>query len=466
MKLIRSSTVLFVAVFASQAFCQGDPNTVDRIVNEGKNHNQVMKRLRELTNIGPRVTSSPTLLKAQHWAMGQFKRYGLKNVHLEQYGTAPVGFDRGPTQIGRMVSPFVSEFQFTTLCWTPGTKGLVKAKAVIAPKTLEEFEQVKDKLKGAWVLTPGGWSMRGPSIKDDELKKAIDSVGIAGRIFSASDERVHTNGKWVDKTFDKRPTDINIGVRKSDFDRVERNIRFGRDVQLEFNLDNRWYKGPVPLYNVVADLPGTEKPDEFVIVSGHLDSWNGPGSQGACDNGTGSCVAVEAARILSRAHAKPKRTIRFVLWSGEEQGLLGSTGYVKDHKSELDKISAVLVDDGGTGYQGGYAGIESMKAMMEEAFAPTAKAFPLLPMEFAVSKNMPAGGGSDHAPFNGVGVPGFFTMEKGEKANYGRVWHTQYDRYEEAVPEYLVQSSTNHAVVSYNLACAATLLPRAEKKSN
>ncbi|MBC8063729.1 MAG: M20/M25/M40 family metallo-hydrolase, partial [Chlorobia bacterium] len=190
--------------------------------------------------------------------------------------------------------------------------------------------------------------------------------------------------------------------------------------------------------------------------------WNSPRSQGANDNGTGTVAAMEAARILATSGVKPKRTIRFILWSGEEQGLLGSRAYVEKHKELHDKISAVLNDDGGTNYQGGYQGVEQMKVMMEAAFAPTVKAFPNLPMEFAVGKTMPSGGSSDHAPFNFVGVPGFFTMEKG-KADYGFVWHTQNDRYEYAVPEYLIQSSTNHAVVAFNLAEAATMLPRAPK---
>jgi hypothetical protein len=220
--------------------------------------------------------------------------------------------------------------------------------------------------------------------------------------------------------------------------------------------------GPIPQYNVVADLKGSEKPDEMVIVCGHFDSWNSPGSQGALDNGNGACVAMEAARILSAAKVKPKRTIRFVLWSGEEQGLLGSRGYVETHKAEMDKVSVVLNDDGGTNYQGGYAGIAAMKPVMEAAFAPTVAAFPTMPMSFDVVAEMPQGGSSDHAPFNWVGVPGFFTKETG-RSDYGYAWHTQNDRFELAIPEYMVQSSTNHAIVSYNIANLDGLLPRDKK---
>jgi Zn-dependent M28 family amino/carboxypeptidase len=175
-------------------------------------------------------------------------------------------------------------------------------------------------------------------------------------------------------------------------------------------------------------------------------------------------TAMEAARILCATHAKPKRTIRFILWSGEEQGIYGSTEYVKQHKDELDKISAVLVDDGGGNYQGGYVILPQMKPMMEQAIQKSLQAFPDMPqvLRIASGTKMPRGGGSDHAPFNAVGVPGFFTIETG-KLNYTFVHHTQNDRYETCIPEYLVQSGTNHALVSYNLACADTLLPREPK---
>lgn len=251
-------------------------------------------------------------------------------------------------------------------------------------------------------------------------------------------------------------------VRKSDMDKIAANLAAGKDVELEFNLDQKWVKQARPQYNVVAEIKGTEKPDEVVIVSGHFDSWDGPGSQGALDNGTGSCTALEAARILCATGVKPKRTIRFILWSGEEQGLFGSRGYVARHMDEMDKISAVLVDDGGTNYQGGYEGIESQKAIMEAAFAPVVDAFPGLSEVFRSRPQMPRGGGSDHASFNAVGVPGFFTIETG-RSDYNYVHHTQHDKYEMAIPEYLVQSSTNHAVVAYNLACLDGLLPRGPK---
>lgn len=235
-----------------------------------------------------------------------------------------------------------------------------------------------------------------------------------------------------------------------------------QEVILEFNMDNKFIKGPRKCYNVIAEIPGTEKPEEMVIISGHLDSWDGPGSEGALDNGTGTVVALEAARILCKAGAKPKRTIRFILWTGEEQGLFGSQAYVKNHKDELDKISAVFVDDGGTNYEGGVSCTADMEPMLREAFKPAIEAFPELPMKISIVSKIPRGGGSDHAPFNAAGVPGFFWFETG-RSNYGFVHHTQNDRYEQAIPEYMVQSGTNSAATAYIVACAPTLLPREPK---
>jgi carboxypeptidase Q len=466
-----------LACLSAVLLAQGDPMTIQKIIDEGKLRSQTMNILRAITSkFGPRLTSSTNLERAQKWALDQFKKYGCTNVHLEQWGEFPVGFDRGKKCFGRMVSPETIDFQFTSPSWTEGTRGPLKGKAVKAPTTKAEFDAMKDKLKGAWVVYTTGNPPRvpfarpgqpAPEISEElkarlEVEKMIDDADIAGRVSASPRDTVVTpNGNWQ-ITYDALPKGHRTIVRKSDMDKIAADLDANKDVVLEFNLDQKWVKGPRPQYNVVAEIKGTEKPDEVVIVSGHFDSWDGPGSQGALDNGTGSSVTLEAARILCKVGAKPKRTIRFILWSGEEQGIFGSRGYVALHANELDKISAVLVDDGGTNYQGGYIGLETQRPMMEMAFAAMNTAFPDMPEKFVVQPQMPRGGGSDHASFNAAGVPGFFTIETG-RSDYGYVHHTQNDRYELAIPEYLVQSGTNHAVVSYNLACADSLLPRGPK---
>jgi hypothetical protein len=462
----RSFLFLVAAAFAGTAYAQGDPNTIAKILDEGKNRNQVMTHLRHLTtNIGHRLTGSNTLQQACEWTRDEFKRFGLVNTALEQWGEIPVGFQRATSgHIGRMVAPTVRNFEFTTRSWTPGTKGLVRGRAVVQPADLAAIDAMSDQLQGAWVIlkpSPGG--RRGGQRLSSDYLMALRIAGAVGTVSSSGNELVITSGSWANLDFGDLPRDVGVTIRKSDHDAIMKELDAGKDVQLEFDLRQRFFKGPVPVYNVVADIRGTEKPDEVVIVSGHLDSWDGPGSQGTCDNGTGTMVALEAARILMKAGAKPKRTIRFIMWTGEEQGLHGSRRYVEMHQADLDKISAVFVDDGGTNYSGGVVCIEEMRPMLEAAIAPVATFFPDMPVNLVVRDAMPRGGGSDHSSFNRVGVPGFFWNETG-RANYTHVHHTQHDSYDQAIPEYLVQSSTVSAVVAYNLACADTLLPR--RKAN
>jgi hypothetical protein len=461
--MYRSITILSLATVSVCAFAQGDPAVIDRILDEGKNRNQVMSHLRHLThNIGHRLTGSNSLQAACEWTRDEFRKYGL-TASLEQWGEIPVGFQREQGgHVGRMVSPVARNFEFTTRSWTPGTPGLVRGRAVMQPANMAAIDEMRSQLNGAWVIMrpqAGGGRGRGGQRPNADYMAMLRVAGIAGTVTGAGNDLVITSGSWQNLDFLDLPRDVGVTVRKSDYDAIVKEIEAGKDVQLEFNLRQKFLKGPIPVYNVIADIKGTEKPEEIVIVSGHLDSWDGPGSQGTCDNGTGTMVALEAARILMKSGAKPKRTIRFVMWTGEEQGLHGSRRYVEMHKDNLDKISAVLVDDGGTNYSGGLVCIAAMEPMLRAAIAPVATFFADMPVNLVVRETMPRGGGSDHAPFNSVGVPGFFWNETG-RANYQFIHHTQNDKFSEAIPEYLIQSSTVSAVVAYNLAMADTMLPR------
>lgn len=291
----------------------------------------------------------------------------------------------------------------------------------------------------------------------------------AGFVSSSNDERVWTSSAsgWRELDINAVPRDLEIGISMPDYDYINSRLADGRDVTIEVNLDHKLIEGPIPLYNVIAEIPGTDLADEIVIISAHFDSWNGPGSMGTTDNGTGSAVMLEAARILKAVNAQPRRTIRMILWSGEEQGLLGARAYVASlSEEEKALISVCFVDDGGTNYQGGLGAPDIMKDYLMAATAPITNVFHSETDGKALNVNIhstgnsiPAGGSSDHAAFNAVGIPGFFWDEVG-RANYGYGWHTQYDRVDLAIPEYLQQSSTTTAVTAYNLACAPTLLPR------
>lgn len=313
---------------------------------------------------------------------------------------------------------------------------------------------------------------------------AVLAENPAGFVSSSKDERVWTTSSndWQKREISDYPVDAEVNVRQSDYDFISARLNEGVDIEVEFDLDHTLTAGPIPMYNVIAEIPGTEHPEQRVIISAHIDSWDGPGSMGAVDNATGSAVVTEAARILMAAGVKPERTIVFALWGGEEQGLLGSKGYVKTlSESELANISAVFVDDGGTNYQGGIPAADFMVDYLAAASSDTnGLFFSQIDYDKAMHDDDPdndelAGfmnvnirptggkiethGGSDHASFNRVGVPGFFWDETG-RANYRFAWHTQNDRYDQAIEEYLIQSATNMAAVAYNLADAPDLLPR------
>lgn len=499
------------------AIDMGDDETILRLLDEGKNRNQVMQHLRHLTHeIGPRLTGSRRLATANEWCRDQYTAWGLTNAHIEEWGTMATQFNRGPST-GKLLlkierrrrdadsdAPKVEyetlrEFEFSTMAWTKGTDGPLRGPVIREPATEEEYEAIKDKLPGAWVLLrppsstarqgirrgPRGWLemavntrdkvAEGTSIDELPVSQKIIFSGAAGFITTSRDERVWTSSvpRWRErKPADVLP-DLHVMIRGSDYDALNSRLADGEPVEVEFNLQHELIEGPIPCANTIAEIRGTEWPDEVVIISAHLDSWDGPGSQGCLDNGTGSAVTLEAARILMAANAKPKRTIRFINWTGEEQGLLGSRAYVKMHKDSLDKISAVFVDDGGTNTQGGLPAASNMVEMLAAATAPTNNQFysetdgKFLNVNIRdTGRRIGSHGSSDHASFNAVGVPGFFWDEIG-RSEYTFGWHTQNDKFEQAIEEYLVQSSTNSAITAYRLACAPTLLPRelpAEKK--
>jgi hypothetical protein len=307
---------------------------------------------------------------------------------------------------------------------------------------------------------------------EEQVLELVLGAGPVGFVSSSKDERVWTtsvNG-WRELTPETLAEDLEVIVSGPDYDWINSRLADGAEVELEFDMQNTLIRGPFPVYNTVAEIRGTEFPDEVVIASAHLDSWNGPGSQGVTDNGTGSAVMMEAARILQAVGARPKRTIRFMLWTGEEQGLLGSRAYVESlSEEERAKIVCCFVDDGGTNTQGGVQGIEAMRDYLAAATAPINGRIwdetdgRYLNVNVQVIDSMPRGGGSDHASFNRVGIPGFYWQEIG-RAVYGYGWHTQFDRLDLAIPNYLRQSATTTAITAYNLACAPEMLPRGESE--
>ncbi len=434
------------------------PSAADAIIEAGTKDNQVQAHLDYLTNrIGPRLTGSEGLQAGCEWARDEFKKMGLKNCRLEKWGEFPVGFERGPST-GRMLEPKTMNLSFGTNAWTSGTKGRVVGFVVIAPETAEAAKEQKEKMKGAYVfLKRPSRRSREAFTKYRELKAALAEFEPAGFVSSTSDERILTGGNYrVDPK--NLPTIPEINLLKKQFDEIIKLVADGEKVKLGFDIRNHFRKGPVPLYNVIAEIPGTEKPEECVIVGGHIDSWDG--ATGATDNAAGCATAMEAARILMAAGVKPKRTIRFMLWSGEEQGLLGSLAYVKQNPKEMKNISAVLVHDGGTNYCAGILTPKSMKEDFESVFGPAMKLNPeQMPFELTEVPTLRARGGSDHVSFIRAGVPGFFWRQKG-RAVYRTTHHTQYDTYETIVPEYQKHSSIVIALGAFGIADLDHMLSR------
>jgi carboxypeptidase Q len=425
---------------------QTDP-ALDALVQEERQNSRVMETLDHLVNkIGPRLTGSTRLTQACEWARGEFEKLGLK-ARIEEWGTFPVGYDRGKWS-ARMTEPEALDLTIGFNAWTAGTNGPVTGPAVLAPTTDEELLSAKEKLKGAWVISLA----RGP----EKYKVAYEEAGIAGVIRTEGGELIHTDGN-PRITWDKLPTRVVVTMIASQHKKIADLIKAGKDVTLTLDLPVEFKQGPIKLYNVIAELPGTEKPEELVVVGGHLDSWDG--ATGTTDNGTGVSTTLEAARLLTKTGAKPKRTIRFMLWSGEEQGLLGSRAFIKAHPEENAKISAVIVHDGGTNYASGINATEAMAPILEKAFEPLKTLAADMPFVVKKVGGLPKGIGSDHDSYLSVGVPGFFWLQAG-RAKYGLGHHTQNDTYAAAIPEYQRHTSVVVAFGALKIADLPDLLPR------
>lgn len=447
--------LLVLLAVSAPLLAQVTPEQFAIIKNEGLENSQVMAHLDHLVNrIGPRLTGSDNLTVAGEWAVDKFKSFGIENARLEQWGDYAVGFNRGPWW-GRMTKPVEMEFVCNTNAWTAGTKGPARGLVVAAPKDADELAAMKGKLHHVWMLNPNGRLLA-------KLTAAMEAEGGFGFVTGRSGRRgeLLLTGGRPSRNMDSLPNLPMVRLKNDAYEAVVEQLDDGKEVEVEFDIRNHFRKGPIPLYNVVADIIGTEFPDQFVVVGGHLDSWDG--ATGTTDNGTGSATTLEAARLLMALGAKPRRSIRFMLWSGEEQGLLGSRAWVQEHKGEMPNYSASLVHDGGTNYLSGIAGMPEMQPQLQVAFEHVLTLSKEMPFRI---REIPAFTpiGSDHEAFTAVGVPGFFWNQSG-RANYTHTHHTQYDTYGAAIPEYQRHSSVVAATGALGLANLPELLTRENMK--
>jgi len=455
-----------------------------RIFDEIKENNQIMENLEYLSDmIGPRLTGTEKMNQASRWTMEMFHKYGLANPHLEGWTIAQAWY-RG-TAWGRIISPAEHPLTLASAGWSPGTAGKVRGPVVyVEGRRIEDFEKYKGKLKGAIVITaepaklPEPYEVpRSPILSParspipvragrpgtpgrpdfaqfQRLARARDEFFKAEGVVAVLRDSVKEHGLVNMTGIGGR--DYNMGLLPTAFISPEgyrliwRLMQRG-PVELELELKNSFSDKPVEVYNTVAEIPGSEKPDEVVLLGAHLDSWDL--GTGTTDNGTGSAVILEAARALQKLDLKPKRTIRFVLFTGEEQGLVGSRKYVEAHKDELAKFSAILVHDTGTGrvltigMQNNYQAHE----VMDQVIAPL-RSLDLLELSLRSSR------GTDHASFNDAGVPGFYCIQ--DPAEYRKTHHTQSDTFDKAWKEDLVQGAQVVAAWAYNVAQLDELMPR------
>ncbi len=463
---IQASAALVFIFPVSPLVAQVPARAVPAVLEEGLARSRVMEHLDHLTNsIGPRLTGSDAFLEAARWARDRFASWGLE-AKLETWATWPRGWNRGQWS-GRILEPEPLELQVATYAWTVGTRGRVRGPLFPLPRSKTKYLKVRKKMKGYWLFGP---QPSKKSVYGRFFWEAVRKDGILGIVTPTRGDKKYPNrirvfGRYRNlflKPEQRFPYPV-VHVRYDQAKEIESWMKKGKKVVAEFEIRNRFREGQVDIPNVVAEIRGTEKPDEVVIVCGHLDSWHQ--ATGTTDNGTGVATTMEAARILAKVGAKPKRTIRFLLWGGEEQGLLGSVAYVRKHREEMKKVSAVFNHDAGTNWVHSLTVTKAMEPLMRKVFAPVMKMRP--PEKFdgpvfvlkAVPK-MGVGGGSDHASFRKVGVPAFPWGLTG-RSDYGRyTWHSQWDTYDVAIPEYQKHSATVIALAAWGTANLPVLLPR------
>jgi hypothetical protein len=493
-----------------------------KIRQEGTSRSQIMRTLHVLTDVhGPRLTGSPNLKAAGEWAVEQMHVWGLKNGRLEPWNFGHPGW-ANERLAAYVVSPVKDSLVAEVLAWTPGTNGLVRGAAMqLTPPrqpTREELaaylEPLKGVVKGKMVLVnapqrvpvtfnpvplrredselvsqlnappaaparrgggpqqPGQPGQPGPTGQpvrrpltarqvDEQLNAFLLAGGVLVRINDAG--RDHGQIRAFDnRTFDITKAPPTLVMRNEDYGRIWRLLDDKRTVELEFDIVNKTHPEGRTSYNVVAEIPGTDKADEVVMLGGHLDSWHA--ATGSTDNAIGCAVMMEAARILSAIGVKPRRTIRVALWSGEEQGLLGSRAYIQEHfgsfeeqKPAFAKLAAYFNIDNGTGRTRGMTvfGPAEAATVLREAVASLAD-LGILGVNTTRSRQAQS---TDAFSFAAAGLPGINALQ--DPIQYQTyTWHTNLDTYERVIEDDVKKSAIVMAAAVYHVAMRDQVLPR------
>jgi carboxypeptidase Q len=521
-KFVPLVCLLFVVSPVANLWSQEkvDLETMGRIRYEGFHDSKVMDYATGLMDtIGERLTGSPNMKRANEWTRDQLTAMGLSNAHLESWGPFGRGWANQYVNV-RMTSPDVVTLLAYPKAWTPGTNGVVQGKCVRATiDDKKDFDKYKGKLAGMIVILGADAEVKPITdapykrLSDDDLAKLADYQIPADRPgfrfadfikrqqfvkdlnqFFA-DEKVlavidHSRGTagggtvFVQSGGSYKPGETTtvpqLTMASEHWTRIARLLQQKKEVSLELNLSSTFYDDDAMQYDTIAEIPGTDKKDELVMLGAHLDSWHA--GTGATDNGAGTIVMMEAVRILKALDLKPRRTIRIGLWSGEEEGLLGSQGYVQNHfgarppmddpgmkgmptllrreagdvtvKPEQAKVSAYFNVDNGSGK------IRGVHLQENEAVAPIFEAwmkpFKDLGMTTLTMRNT---GGTDHLSFDAVGIPGFqFIQDPIEYET--RTHHSNMDVYDRLQPDDLKQIAVIVAGFVYDAAMRDQMLPR------
>jgi carboxypeptidase Q len=497
--LIAAPTAAQVATTSTEKI---DYEAIYKIKDEGFNRSQVMDTASWLTDVyGARLTGSPNIKAAGDWAVKKLTEWGGQNAHLETWGDFGTGW-----QNERFSATVVTPNPWTIIgapkAWTPGTEGLVTADAVYAPMTADtDLERWKGKLKGKIVLAVPIREVK-PSFDplatrytDEQLKKLeeIDPTGggrrnydrstfafAAKRLQFLADEGVlasfepsrgdggtlfvQQGGAYnpTAQSFVRYPEHVppQVVLAVEHYNRIARTLDKNVPVSIELNIKNEAQPNQTA-FNVISELPGTDKADELVMLGAHFDSWHS--GTGATDNGAGSAVMMEAFRILKASGVKLRRTVRIALWSGEEEGLLGSRAYVKNTFADRETMALKPSQGKITGYfnvDNGTGAIRGVYLQGNEAVAPIfakwMEPFKGLGMTTLTLQNT---GGTDHLSFDAVGIPGFQFVQ--DELEYDtRTHHSNMDVYDRLQTADMMKNAVIVASFVYEAANRDQMLPR------
>ncbi len=510
-KAIKVIIVVISLFLIVNGYSQTDP-VVEKIIEIGKADNQTMDHLDILCNrFGGRPIGSDAYENAALWAASKFREWGME-VEMDEVGELPVGFNRGPW-FGKMLGEKGMHLHFATPSYTSGTKGVQRGHVLLEPKTQAEFNRMKGRLEGSWVLISGtnegwpidysieadsvrneikkknaetekennkirreNWKNRGSDIPQKDLLELIEEpalfykemreAGILGIIQSSKTPiRVMYDRKnLMNMTFETLPTVPDIKLDEHQYEIIKQMAEERRYFELEFDIRNHFKMGPVVYHNVIGIIPGTEFSDQYVIMSGHLDAYDV--ATGGVDDGSGVTPTMEAARLIMKAGGKPKRTILAVLWAGEEFGLLGSQSWVDRHKAELYNVSNMVNRDGGPTVPTGISVSDSMRDDFEiicESITEINPDFPFTINKRESREKPKKAWGTDSGPFAVEGVPtvGLQTGDpKGYNFSYREIWHTERDLFNKSIKEYQEHAAIVTAVIVYGIANLDHLLSR------